>query len=238
MKHSNPATWAARRRPPRWTPSDNCSDAGNRGCWWWVGRISHRRDYDPDLRPADVLAGLQIQPARCRRDDGEFLAAQSRDAGAGGLFSDWLRVRKPLSLLLGVATLGMLHLVVPQFLSAALAEFAGIRYPAARRNYRVGLHPLVRVLLGVSRRPLAGSAGHRMVVLPDGLPLWIVVSGLLLLRVAAYYGWQVWMWSDGRGAVRCSWCRCWRCAAIGGQRRRSQSGEAAHGAPAHAAGGR
>ena len=110
-----------------------------------------------------------------------------------GYLSDLLRLRKPLSLLLGVATLAILvwwfrnfypplsqnSLAWVTLLLGGLAASAFIPWCALYSEYLEDLSPALQA---------TGWAFFQM-----AYRIWIVVSGLLIPYVTRVYGWQLWM---------------------------------------------
>jgi len=152
-----------------------------------------------------------------------------------GYLSDLFRVRKPLSLLLGVATLAILiwwfrnfypplsqsSLAWVTLLLGGITASAFIPWCALYSEYLEDLSPALQA---------TGWSFFQM-----AYRLWIVVSGLLLPYVTQVYGWQVWMevmvvsvilFMGSLLALRGYW------------RPAISAATPAHGAPAHAAGGR
>ena len=133
-----------------------------------------------------------------------------------GLFSDWLRVRKPITIVLSLVGVAITVLVGEEFLSAASARRNRNDCLGSGRSAGVGLYTVVRIFFGISRRPVAGDPGDRMVVFPDGLSDVdrllgaAVVVGRGALRLADL---DV---GDGQRTAICSSCRIWPCAVIGG----------------------
>lgn len=153
-----------------------------------------------------------------------------------GYLSDRLRVRKPLSLLLGAATLGILvwwfrnfypplsqsSLACVTLLLGGITASAFIPWCALYSEYLEDVSPALQA---------TGWSFFQM-----AYRLWIVISGLLLPYVTRVYGWQVWM--EGMIVAVVIFMGSllvlrgfWRPAT-------SSSTTVAHGAPAHAAGGR
>jgi MFS family permease len=110
-----------------------------------------------------------------------------------GYLSDLLRLRKPLSLLLGAATLAILvwwfrnfypplsqnSLAWATLLLGGLAASAFIPWCALYSEYLEDLSPALQA---------TGWAFFQM-----SYRIWIVVSGLLIPYVTRVYGWQLWM---------------------------------------------
>ena len=153
-----------------------------------------------------------------------------------GYLSDRLRVRKPLSLLLSAATLGILAwwffnfypplshnaLALVTLLLGGITASAFIPWCALYSEYLEDLSPALQA---------TGWSFFQMVY-----RLWIVVSGLLLPYVTRVYGWQVWM----EGMIAAVVIFLGSLLVLRGYWRPATSPTAtvAHGAPAHAAGGR
>ena len=105
-----------------------------------------------------------------------------------GLFSDWLRVRKPITIVLSLVGVALLFWWVKNFFPAASACRNRDDRLDSGWSASVGIYTVVRLFFGISRRPVAGYPGDRMVVFSDG------VSHVdRLLRAAA---------GVGRGALR------------------------------------
>jgi MFS family permease len=153
-----------------------------------------------------------------------------------GYISDMLRVRKPLSLLLSAATLAILvwwfrnfypplsqnSLALVTLLLGGITASAFIPWCALYSEYLEDLSPALQA---------TGWSFFQM-----AYRLWIVVSGLILPYVTRVYGWQVWMEGMIIGVVifmgsLLALRGYWRPAT-------SPAATVAHGAPAHAAGGR
>ncbi|MGH7878664.1 MAG: MFS transporter, partial [Candidatus Binataceae bacterium] len=152
-----------------------------------------------------------------------------------GLLSDFLRLRKPLSIVLGGVTLAVLVWWLRNF------------YPPLSRSQ---LAWVTLVLGGVSASAFIPWCALYSEYLEDLSPalqatgwsffqmsyrLWIVVSGLMLPYVTRVYGWRVWMELMVVSVVMFMGSLLmlrgyWRPAISGAS--------ASHGAPAHAAGGR
>jgi MFS family permease len=110
-----------------------------------------------------------------------------------GYVSDLLRVRKPLSIVLSIATLAILVWWLRNFdpplsqsalawvtlVLGGIAATAFIPWCALYSEYLEDLSPALQA---------TGWSFFQM-----GYRLWIVVSGLLLPYVTRVYGWQVWM---------------------------------------------
>ncbi len=118
-----------------------------------------------------------------------------------GLFSDWLRVRKPITVVLtGVSLLLLLWWVrnffpplspaalgaITLILGATLAS-AYIPWCAFFSEYLEDLSPALQA---------TGWSFFQMIY-----RTWIAFSGPLLLWVAAHYGWDTWMWAMVGGAA-------------------------------------
>jgi MFS family permease len=152
-----------------------------------------------------------------------------------GYLSDLLRVRKPISLLLGGATLAILiwwfRNFYPPLSQSTLAwvtmvlggvtAAAFIPWAALYSEYLEDVSPALQA---------TGWSFFQMVY-----RLWIVISGLLLPYVTRIYGWQVWM----EGMIVAVTLFVGSLLVLRGYWRPATSRSAApHGAPAHAAGGR
>jgi OPA family glycerol-3-phosphate transporter-like MFS transporter len=152
-----------------------------------------------------------------------------------GYLSDLLRVRKPISLLLGGLTLAILIWWFRNF------------YPPLSQST---LAWVTMVLGGVTAAAFIPWAALYSEYLEDVSPalqatgwsffqmayrLWIVISGLLLPYVTRIYGWQVWM----EGMIVAVTLFVGSLLVLRGYWRPATSATATpHGAPAHAAGGR
>jgi MFS family permease len=153
-----------------------------------------------------------------------------------GYLSDLLRVRKPLSLLLSVATLAILvwwfrnfypplsqnSLALVTLLLGGITATAFIPWCALYSEYLEDLSPALQA---------TGWSFFQMTY-----RLWIVVSGLLLPYVTRVYGWQVWM----EGMIVGVLIFVGSLLVLRGYWRPATSSTAtvARSAPAHAAGGR
>lgn len=149
-----------------------------------------------------------------------------------GLFSDWLRVRKPITVVLtGVALLLLLWWVrnffpplspralgaITLILGATLAS-AYIPWCAFFSEYLEDLSPALQA---------TGWSFFQMVY-----RTWIAISGPLLLWVAAHYGWDTWMWAMVAGTVIFLLSQL----AVRGHWRPATAAALEAGQPAHAAG--
>jgi len=153
-----------------------------------------------------------------------------------GWFSDYLRVRKPITIALGLVAfvlltwwelnfnsalspnaLGWLTLLLGGILAAAF-----IPWCALYSEYVEDLSPSLQA---------TGWSFFQLIY-----RTWIAFSGPLLLWVAAHYGWATWMWATVIGTalflISMLFLRGYWKPAVSAQ------AAAAHGTPAHAAGGR
>lgn len=151
-----------------------------------------------------------------------------------GLFSDWLRVRKPITIVLSLVGLAILFWWVKNFfpplppaetglialvLGGVLAS-AYIPWCAYFSEFLEDLSPAIQA---------TGWSFFQMVY-----RTWIAFSAPLLLWVAAHYGWQTWMWVTVVGGALFIASNL----AVRGHWRPAGSPVVSGMQPAHAAGGR
>jgi MFS family permease len=118
-----------------------------------------------------------------------------------GMFSDWLRVRKPITIVLSLIGFGLLYWWVKNFLPplpfwetslvslvlGGILASAFIPWCAYYSEYLEDLSPALQA---------TGWSFFQMVY-----RTWIAFSAPLLLWVAAHYGWQTWMWATVIGTA-------------------------------------
>jgi MFS family permease len=151
-----------------------------------------------------------------------------------GLFSDWLRVRKPITIVLSLVGVALLFWWVKNFfpplppaetgmialvLGGVLAS-AYIPWCAYFSEFLEDLSPAIQA---------TGWSFFQMVY-----RTWIAFSAPLLVWVVAHYGWQTWMWATVFGGVLFIASNL----AVRGHWRPATSSPAPRMEPAHAAGGR
>jgi MFS family permease len=118
-----------------------------------------------------------------------------------GLFSDWLRVRKPITIVLSLIGVALLFWWVKNFFPALSPAETGmialilggvlasayIPWCAYYSEFLEDLSPAIQA---------TGWSFFQMVY-----RTWIAFSAPLLLWVAAHYGWQAWMWVTVAGSA-------------------------------------
>jgi OPA family glycerol-3-phosphate transporter-like MFS transporter len=151
-----------------------------------------------------------------------------------GFFSDWLRVRKPITIVLSLAGLALLFWWVKNFLPplspaetglvtlvlGGLLAAAYIPWCAYFSEYLEDLSPALQA---------TGWSFFQMVY-----RTWIAFSAPLLLWVSSHYGWQTWMWMTVIGTALFIASNL----AVRGHWRPVSVASASPMQPAHAAGGR
>jgi len=151
-----------------------------------------------------------------------------------GMFSDWLRVRKPITIVLSLGALALLFWWVKNFfpplsvgetgvitlILGGVSAAAYIPWSAYYSEYLEDLSPALQA---------TGWSFFQMVY-----RTWVAFSGPLLLWVASRYGWQTWMWTTVFGTILFILSNL----VVRGHWRPAVATGAAPLQPAHAAGGR
>ncbi|MBF6559293.1 MAG: MFS transporter [Candidatus Binataceae bacterium] len=183
--------------------------------------------------PLMFTEAYHYKPAQAASVAANFWLANLVMLVPAGIFSDWLRVRKPVTIVLACVALIMLLWWVRNFfpplspaglglitltLGAVLAS-AYIPWCAFYSEFLEDLSPALQA---------TGWSFFQMIY-----RTWVAFSGPLLLWVAAHYGWNTWMWATVFGAAIFVVSQL----AVRGHWRPETAAAPVRGAPAHAAGG-
>lgn len=151
--------------------------------------------------PLMFAQAYHYSPAVAARVTARFWLVNLLMLVPAGLFSDWLRVRKPITIVLSLVGVGILFWWVKNFFPPLPAAETGI---------------IALILGGVLASAFIPWCAYYSEFLEDLSPAiqatgwsffqmvyrtWIAFSAPLLVWVAARYGWQTWMWVTVAGGV-------------------------------------